>query len=98
MTFEIKDELIAQKAKSQPHFTLLAQDITADLLVDIWVMINDYMEDVKGDMEPKHVVEMFREMLDVPYSWKEDNLKPRVKDAAFIAEEMRQYSPRKAAD
>lgn len=98
MTIELKEHLIAEKAKKQPHFTLLAQDITADLLVDMWVVINDYIQDCKHETSPQEVVQWFREQWQVGPTWKQPNMSPVVQQASFIAEEMRRYPTRKIAD
>lgn len=81
-------------------FRLRAQDITADLLVDLWIMVQIRLKAEQRQHSLAEGVENVRNYFGVPRYpsalFTEEHAK--LKGAAEIAEAMRLHSPRKLAD
>lgn len=89
------------KTCEQPHFTLLAQDITADLVVEFWVIVNEKLAElVKAGRTPEEAVDHLRGIFHIPpHVYEGLMISPKHASAVRIAREMREYQGgRKVAD
>ena len=81
-----------------PVFPLKASDLTADLCVDFWQMVQRRVKTIVYDgLTPEQAVQMVRESFGIPPYlpiWEDEKLN----GAARIAAAMRAHSPRKLAD
>ena len=82
---------------SQPHFDLKATDISADLVVDLWVKIQGNIRAyVETGMSPTSAVEAVRQYYFMSVPIETDD--PKLRSALAIADQMRAFTPRKLAD
>jgi hypothetical protein len=82
----------------QPKFRLLAQDITADLIVDFWTLIQMRVwADLKAGLPLREAVSRAREHFGVP-EYPPCLHHPKLDGAAEIACDMRAWPSRKLAD
>jgi hypothetical protein len=97
---ETREQTCYEKAKAtgMPSFTLIAQDITADLCVDFWTMtqlrVRTHMD---AGLTMVQAVDAVREKFGIP-EYPEILGDAKLDGAARIAETMRAHSPRKLAD
>lgn len=84
----------------EPVFLLRAQDITADLVVDFWTILNGRLNEmVKGlGMTPADAVERLREVHHIPYPFEGLTNVEKHKTAVKISKAMRAFAGRKVAD
>jgi hypothetical protein len=91
---------IYHKHAGQPKFTLIAQDATADLVVDFWVeiqlQVKQFMED---GLSLELAIEKIRQQFGVP-PWSQFTTlhDPKLKGAAEIGYQMSEWRNRKVAD
>ena len=91
--------LMMQKMLAQPHFCLLAQDVTADLVVDLWTIINVKLADLmdKG-VSPELALQHLRELFHAPHLVEGMFLSAKLRGAVRVSAAMRAHQPRKVAD
>lgn len=95
-----KARLLA-KTCEQPHFILVAQDITADLVVEFWAIINEKLgEMVKAGHTPEGALRQLRAVFHLPPEvYAGLFISPKHASAVQIAKEMRAYQgERRVAD
>lgn len=86
------------KEKGEETFTLRAQDISADLLVDLWVDVQQELDQAIGNgMTPEEAMQLirFNYALKLPLA---PTGNEKLDQARQIAERMRQHKDRKVAD
>lgn len=85
-------------AHNQAIFVLKSQDITSDLLVDLWVSIQqEIADDVKHGMTVEESIETLRFDHFMGFPMKQTG-NPKWDEALTIAEAMRAHPNRKLAD
>lgn len=89
----------AEQKNSQPVFILKASDITADLVVDFWIVLNGKVRElVKGGMSPAAAVQYLRGVHHLPPILCGLLPAEKLQGACKIAESMREFPHRKVAD
>lgn len=83
----------------EPVFLLRAQDITADLVVDFWVLVNGKLQELmKLGMTKEEAVERLRQVHHIPYPYEGLTNVEKHQSAVRIAKMMRGHQDRKVAD
>ena len=88
-------------AEGQPVFPIIAQDITAHLVVDFWVAVNAYMQEkVNEGQSMIFAIERARQLHGVPRasSYGMNDLNPKLNSALDISRAMMRWDHRKLAD
>ena len=89
------------KMCAQPHFVLLGQDVTADMVVEFWVIVNAKLKNLmnKGLSQDVALAHVRSANLPVAYPLEEEVFQDeKLKGAVRIAQAMRAHAPRKVAD
>ena len=99
---EVPVENKPHKHHGQPRFTLIAQDVTADIAVDFWVSLQiELAQYVTEGLTVAEAIAKMRRLHYVPI-WHEafspQYAKAKIRGAAEIAAAMRTHEPRRAAD
>ena len=85
--------------KNEPLFTLRAQDISADLVVDYWIKVNLMIRDhVKQGYSLEEAAALARTFYFIPHYDGQVLADGKLNSAGEIAARMRQFTPRKLAD
>ena len=92
------------KAHGEPTFTLRAQDITSDLVVDFWTIVQIRVkENMDAGLTMMQAVQavrsyFFLESVNSPRYPKRNTGTAKLATAVLMADEMRQWPDRKLAD
>lgn len=100
MLAQFADDGVREITKDeQPQFTLLAQDITADLVVEFWICVNGKVQElVKGGMSPAEAAQHMRRIYHIPPILAGLVSSEKLQGACQIAQQMRDFPYRKVAD
>ena len=97
----VSSESCALKAQreGQPHFTVIGQDVTADLAVEWWADANRFMQQClrRGYTVKDALAELRLRMVPLKREL-EPQSTPKIDQAYAIAKRMREYPDRKVAD
>lgn len=96
-----QEEQCYEKARKNGEvtFTLRAADISADLVVEFWVLVNGKVRElVKKGWSPAAAVDFVRQAHHIPPMYEGLLDDEKLRGAAQVAKAMRQHDGRKVAD
>lgn len=80
-------------------FVLKSQDVTADVLVDFWAILNQKVREmVKSGHPPELAIKLLRIQWNIPPVYEDQFHDVKLRDAVRIARSMRTFPNRKIAD